>query len=116
MTFKSRYFSEGDELWDLTAELNSMPSKEIVIEQAIFNETTGRLIIRGDDAALDRMNLIADAMTTNIPQMIQLTVKVYQVPMKNWGISRWNGEDLKNSHRSLMEAEMMAQIVKRETE
>jgi hypothetical protein len=105
--FQSRYFSEGNQLLDLTAGLRNHCPKEAKIGNAVFNETTGRLVVLADDAAHEFIEPIARSIIVGLPRMIRLTVKVYQVPIKGFGVSRWNGVDLETDHRSLVEAEVM---------
>ncbi|MDB4537710.1 hypothetical protein N9230_03745 [Akkermansiaceae bacterium] len=105
--FESPYISKGDELWDMAAELKNISGEGILIEQAIFNQTTRRLILRGNEAAFDRFDPFALGMSHDVPQMVQLKAQVYLVPRKGFGHSGWNGANLRKSYQSLAEAELM---------
>ena len=105
--YESLYLSKGDELWDVSAVFAEDSGKRRLFERAIFNETTGRFVFKGEREVSDRVDAIARAQIMDLPRTIQINAKVYRVKKKNFGVSKWNGGELEKRHKSLLEAEGM---------
>ena len=105
--FKSRYISAGDRLWDVSSQFEDDSGVEVPFEWAVFNETTGWLILKGETKELDRVGPDVQSVILSLPRSIHLHAKIFLVPTQDWGISSWKVSELEKSHQCLLEAEVM---------
>jgi len=105
--YQSPYLSEGDELWDVSAEFAKDAGRRRLFEWAIFNETTGYFVFKGKPEMMDLIDALARAEIVELPRTVLVNAKVYRVRRKNVGISKWKVSDLEKRHKSLLEAEVM---------
>ena len=76
--FESRFFGKGDQLYDVTKYVNFGKGVLSPDSQLIFNETSGKLVVKGPELTL--MLLTDFFKRVDRPLMVTLRAAVYEVP------------------------------------
>jgi len=106
--FKSHFFSEGDQLFDLTKDFSDLVLPDAKVVCAIYNQTSGRIVLRGNEDAHFHMKSLMEEVARSSPYSIQLGVKVFQEPRKGIGVGLRDGRALLTNNKSMAELEVLA--------
>jgi len=101
--YESVFFGEGDQLWDLKPDLEKTMGREVQILSAVYNQSTGRFVLRGTEYAHSVVSVIAEGNAQKLPRMIQSTLQVFKVPRRSFGVTQWDGLKLANEETCLAE-------------
>jgi len=105
--FTSEFFREGDRLWDVTDSFPVGLDSGKVETSVVYNETTERVVLRGNEVAHSVMGCHARKEVDKMSFMMELDVRLYRVACEGLGVTLWNGESVAQRNDSLATSIMM---------